>query len=96
MQSLRSALDALAASLTTLVDSADRACASVLDRLDLQYVLYPSSFGVALDPWFRDSQVVQLYNVHGSYFSHSALPVLSRRRPLVWRLSDMWALTGQP
>jgi len=32
--------------------------------------------------------------VHGSYFSHSALPVLSRRRPLVWRLSDMWALTG--
>jgi glycosyltransferase involved in cell wall biosynthesis len=74
--------------------AADRACAAVLDRLDLQYVLYPSSFGVALDPWFRESQVVQLYNVHGSYFSHSALPVLSRRRPLVWRLSDMWALTG--
>ena len=74
--------------------AADRASAAVLDRLDLQYVLYPSSFGVALDPWFRESQVVQLYNVHGSYFSHSALPVLSRRRPLVWRLSDMWALTG--
>jgi glycosyltransferase involved in cell wall biosynthesis len=74
--------------------AADRASAAVLDRLDLQYVLYPSSFGVALDPWFRESQVVQLYNVHGSYFSHTALPVLSRRRPLVWRLSDMWALTG--
>src|SRR5262249_332938 len=74
--------------------AAGRACAAVTDRLDLQYVLYPSSFGVALDPWFRDAQVVQLYNVHGSYFSHSALPLLSRRRPLVWRLSDMWALTG--
>jgi glycosyltransferase involved in cell wall biosynthesis len=74
--------------------AADRACAAVTDRFDLQYVLYPSSFGVVLDPWFRDAQVVQLYNVHGSYFSHSALPLLSRRRPLVWRLSDMWALTG--
>jgi glycosyltransferase involved in cell wall biosynthesis len=74
--------------------AADRACATVTDRLDLQYVLYPSSFGVALDPWFRAAEVVQLYNVHGSYFSHTALPFLSRRRPLVWRLSDMWALTG--
>jgi glycosyltransferase involved in cell wall biosynthesis len=74
--------------------AADRACAAVTDRLDLQYAFYPSSFGVALDPWFRQADVVQLYNVHGSYFSHSALPLLSRRRPLVWRLSDMWALTG--
>jgi len=74
--------------------AADRAVSLVTDALDLQYVLYPSSFGVALDPWFRDAGVVQLYNVHGSYFSHSALPLLSRRRPLVWRLSDMWALTG--
>ncbi len=57
-------------------------------------MLYPSSFGVALDPWFREADVVQLYNTHGSYFSHSALPLLTRRKPLVWRLSDMWAFTG--
>ncbi len=74
--------------------AADRACSAVTDRLDLQYVLYPSSFGVALDPWFREADVVQLYNTHGSYFSHSALPLLTRRKPLVWRLSDMWAFTG--
>ena len=29
-----------------------------------------------------------------SYFSHTALPFLSRLRPVVWRLSDMWAFTG--
>src|SRR5204863_79339 len=55
---------------------------------------FPSSFGVVADPWFKSADVVQLYNTHGSYFSHSALPVLSRRRPVVWRLSDMWAFTG--
>ncbi len=74
--------------------AADRLCAAVTDPLDLQYVLYPSSFGVVLDPWFRAADVVQLYNTHGSYFSHSALPLLSRRRPVVWRLSDMWPFTG--
>jgi glycosyltransferase involved in cell wall biosynthesis len=74
--------------------AADRAAAAITDPLDLQYVFYPSSFGVALDPWFREADVVQLFNTHGSYFSHSALPLISRRRPVVWRLSDMWALTG--
>jgi glycosyltransferase involved in cell wall biosynthesis len=28
------------------------------------------------------------------FFSHAALPLLSRGKPLVWRLSDMWAFTG--
>jgi glycosyltransferase involved in cell wall biosynthesis len=74
--------------------AADRAAAAVTDPLDLQYVFYPSSFGVARDSWFREADVVQLYNTHGSYFSHSALPLLTRRKPVVWRLSDMWALTG--
>lgn len=72
----------------------DRAFGTAADALDLQYLFYPSSFGVAADPWFRAADVVQLYNTHGSYFSHTALPFLSRRRPVVWRLSDMWALTG--
>jgi glycosyltransferase involved in cell wall biosynthesis len=74
--------------------AADRVVSTVTDKLDLQYVCYPSSFGVARDPWFRDADVVQLFNTHGSYFSHSALPLLSRRKPVVWRLSDMWAFTG--
>jgi glycosyltransferase involved in cell wall biosynthesis len=74
--------------------AADRLCGSVLDRLGLQYALYPSSFGVGRDPWFRDADVVQLHNLHGSYFSFTALPVLTRRRPTVWLLQDQWALTG--
>lgn len=72
----------------------DRASSEVFDRLSLQYVLYPSSFGVARDGWFRDAEVVQLHNLHGSYFSFTALPLLSRRRPTVWLLHDQWAFTG--
>jgi glycosyltransferase involved in cell wall biosynthesis len=74
--------------------AADRAAGDALDRLGLQYAFYPSSFGVAQDPWFLESDVLQLHNLHGSYFSFSALPVLTRRRPTVWQLHDLWALTG--
>src|ERR687888_1950844 len=70
----------------------DRVAGTVADLLNLQYVFFPSSFGVVNDPWFKTADVVQLYNTHGSYFSHSALPVLSRRRPVVWRLSGMWGV----
>jgi glycosyltransferase involved in cell wall biosynthesis len=73
---------------------ADRAAGSLADRAGLQYTLYPSSFGVARDPWFRRAQVVQLHNLHGSYFSFTALPLLSRLRPTVWLLQDQWAFTG--
>jgi glycosyltransferase involved in cell wall biosynthesis len=73
---------------------ADRAVSELADRASLQYILYPSSFGLAGDAWFRTADVVQLYNLHGSYFSPTALPLLSRRKPVVWRLSDMWAFTG--
>jgi glycosyltransferase involved in cell wall biosynthesis len=72
----------------------DRVAGVALDRAGLQYVLYPSSFGVASDPWFRGADVVQLHNLHGSYFGFSALPTLTRRRPTVWFLHDQWAMTG--
>jgi glycosyltransferase involved in cell wall biosynthesis len=72
----------------------DRAAGTVTGALDLQYAFYPSSFRAAYDPWFREADVVQLHNLHGSYFSFTALPLLSRRKPLVWLLQDQWAMTG--
>jgi glycosyltransferase involved in cell wall biosynthesis len=74
--------------------AADRAAGAVFDRLDLQYAVDPSSFGVARDPWFREADIVQLHNLHGSYFSYAALPTLTKRRPVVWLLQDQWAYTG--
>ncbi|MBM4439471.1 MAG: glycosyltransferase family 4 protein [Candidatus Rokubacteria bacterium] len=72
----------------------DRLIGRSVDRLGWQYLGYPSSWAL---PWMRavrEADVVQLFNTHGGYFSHLALGSLARHRPLVWRLSDMWALTG--
>lgn len=73
---------------------ADRVCGRLADRLSLQYLCYPSSWSVPWKRWVREADLIQLYNTHGGYFSHLVLPFLSRQRPVVWRLSDMWALTG--
>ena len=72
----------------------DRASGELFDLLSLQYVFYPSSFGVLADAWFRSASVVQLHNLHGSYFGFTALTAISRLRPVVWQLHDQWGLTG--
>jgi glycosyltransferase involved in cell wall biosynthesis len=64
------------------------------EALSLQYLFLPSSWRLLRHPWFRQADVVQLFNTHGGYFSHSVLGVASRRKPFVWRMSDMWPMTG--
>jgi glycosyltransferase involved in cell wall biosynthesis len=66
----------------------------VVDGLSLQYLFYPTSFMLPLMRWVQEADVVQVFNTHGGYFNHLALAPLSRARPVIWRLSDMWALTG--
>lgn len=69
-----------------------------LDRaekyLGWQYLTYPSTFLLRTHPAFRQADIVQLHNTHGFYFGQPALPALSRAKPTVWTLHDMWALTG--
>jgi len=77
-----------------LLRGVDGVCGRILDRVGYQYLFYPSSFFLPFRKWFRDADVVQLYNTHGGYFSHTSLPLLSALKPIVWRLSDLWPITG--
>lgn len=73
---------------------ADRVANRVSSAVGFQYRWLPSSLRVPSHPWLEKSNVIQLYNMHGGYFSQWLLPRLAMRKPLVWRLSDMWAMTG--
>lgn len=73
---------------------ADRIANRVTGSLGLQYAYLPSGRRVMRHPWVRDADVIQLFNTHGGYFSPSLLPALGRRAPIVWRLSDLWPMTG--
>jgi len=75
-------------------DFLDKITGKIVDKLNMQYLLYPSSFTLRFRTWFKEADIIQLYNTHGGYFSHSVLGDISRFRPVVWRLSDMWPMTG--
>lgn len=72
----------------------DRVCAKIGELSGLQYLFYPSSFLLPLDPWFKWADIIQLHNVHGNFFSHTSLPLLSRLKPVIWWFHDMWPMTG--
>jgi glycosyltransferase involved in cell wall biosynthesis len=40
------------------------------------------------------ADIIDLRNLHGGYINLWVLPGLSRGKPVVWRLPDVWALTG--
>ncbi len=63
-------------------------------RVGLQYLWYPSGRRILSHPWVKTASIIQIYNTHGGYLSHRLLPDLVARAPVVWRLSDMWAMTG--
>ena len=43
---------------------------------------------------FQKADLLHLHNLHGGWFSPFALPLLSARKPTIWTLHDMHALTG--
>lgn len=53
-----------------------------------------STFRLGSEPWFRDADVVNFHNLHGGYFNFLALPKLTRVKPAVLTLHDMWSFTG--
>jgi glycosyltransferase involved in cell wall biosynthesis len=75
-----------------------RRCDDLVDRVTwrvgLQYQIVPSALRVLRHPWLEKPDIIQLFNTHGGYFASWMLPALARRAKVVWRLSDMWPMTG--
>jgi glycosyltransferase involved in cell wall biosynthesis len=43
---------------------------------------------------YRWADIIDLRNLHGGYINLEVLPGLSRDKPVVWRVPDLWPLTG--
>ncbi len=46
------------------------------------------------DPFLRSSEVVNVHNMHGSYWNFWTIPILARRSKVVITLHDEWLMTG--
>lgn len=72
----------------------DRISEIACKRSGFQYLYVPSSKRALRHRWFREANIIQLYNLHGAYLSPLVLPKLSQQAPIIWRLSDIWPATG--
>ena len=62
--------------------------------LGLNYVYHLTTFRLPKHPLFREADVVHFHNLHTGYFNYLALPSLTKRKPSVFTLHDMWSFTG--
>jgi glycosyltransferase involved in cell wall biosynthesis len=62
--------------------------------LGLNDVHCVSSFRLPEDPAFRECDVVDFHGIHWDTFSYLALPRITKEKPAVLTLHDMWAFTG--
>lgn len=76
---------------------ADRLPLRSYGRRDRSVIWSPGWFGLAgtRHAWLREADVLSLYWINGGFLSIAAIGRLLRMgKPVVWRLSDMWPLTG--
>jgi glycosyltransferase involved in cell wall biosynthesis len=66
----------------------------VTSRLGLNDIHCVSAFDIRHHPVYRNADVVHLHGTHGGYWSYLALPGMTRVKPLVLTVHDMWAFTG--
>lgn len=66
----------------------------VEERTGMQYLWQPWKRKYLAHRFTQRAEVVNLHNIHSGFFSHTTLPELSRRLPIVWTLHDLWSMTG--
>lgn len=64
------------------------------NSISLNYVELLSSFSLPRHPRFQWADVLNFHNLHTGYFNYLALPEITRHKPAVWTLHDMWGFTG--
>ncbi len=72
----------------------DKKIGEVERRVGYPDIFYPFSRFFYLRKYVRNSDIVQIYNIHGGYFEYKILKKIATKSVLVWRLSDMWSMTG--
>ncbi len=73
---------------------AERAIREFTSRLGLNDLHAISSFGIKNHPAYKEADILHLQSLHSGYFNYLALPALTRNKPTVWTIHDLWAITG--
>ena len=63
-------------------------------RLGLNDIHAVTSFSIKKNRPYRHADILHLHGIHGGFFNYFALPGLTKNKPTVFTLHDIWAYTG--
>lgn len=66
-------------------------------RMGLHYINYVSTFDIPKHTFYKNADILNLHNLHAGYvgyFNYLALPLLTKDKPAIFTLHDMWSFTG--
>jgi len=67
---------------------------TVSGKVGLNYVGNLSSYSLKKNSFYESASIVNFHILHDDFFSYLALPALTKDKPAVWTLHDMWSFTG--
>jgi glycosyltransferase involved in cell wall biosynthesis len=85
--------DSTAIRRTAAVRLVERGLGVVSKRLGLNDIQHVSSFGIRRLACYRDADVLHFHGTHG-FFNYLAFPTLTRDKPAVLTLHDLWPISG--
>lgn len=62
--------------------------------LGLNYLHYTGAFTIPKHPFYQQANILNFHNLHSGTFNYLALPSLTKHKPAVFTLHDMWSFTG--
>ena len=74
--------------------SKERRLKKISEKLGLNDIYRISSFRIANNPAYLNSDIINFHGIHSGFINYLALPGLTRNKPAVFTLRDMWCLTG--
>jgi glycosyltransferase involved in cell wall biosynthesis len=72
----------------------ERLIGQVTTRLGLNDVHCVGAFKIEKLAAYREADILNFHVIHGQFFSYLALPFLTKNKPAVFTVRDMWPLTG--
>jgi glycosyltransferase involved in cell wall biosynthesis len=63
-------------------------------RLGLNYLNLVSSFDIPKYRFYQEADILNFHNLHTGYFNYLTIPNLTKNKPAVFTLHDMWSFTG--
>ena len=65
------------------------------ESIGLNYINVLSSFNsITSHQFFDEADILNFHCLHYGYFNYLAIPKIAKRKPVLYKLSDMWSFTG--